>query len=130
TGLWVGLLAVVQLLISMEILATTAIMCGIGLGLLVALRWREVAVRGRHALVGLGVAAGVLAGVASYPVWLAVAGPRHLNGALGWPSPISSTLAGLLVPNANMHFTTPGLSDLSARMLGAVDLAEETAYLG
>jgi hypothetical protein len=130
TGLWLGVLAAAQLLISMEILVLTAILCGIGLAVLVVARRREVATRARHALVGLGVAAAVLGVVAGYPVWMAVAGPRHLTGALGWPSPISSNLAGPFVPTANMHFTTPGLSDLANRMIGVVDLAENTAYLG
>jgi hypothetical protein len=129
-GLWLGLLAAVQFYISAEILLTTVILCLAGLLVLVVARYREVAERARHALVGLVVAASALALLVAYPVWMAVAGPRRFSGPIGWPSPPSVNLLGPFVPTSEMHFTTAGLSRTADTFFGSYHPAENNAYLG
>ena len=87
-GAVLGLLVTVQFFLSTEVLAIAAIAGVVGVVLLAGnalLRaLRGLTDRLRHALCGLGVAAGSSVALLAYPLWFALAGPAHLSG-LVWP---------------------------------------------
>lgn len=84
-GVALGLLAVVQFLISPEVLTMACVVALIGVfvaGLLAigSSFWRHT----RRALQGFGIAVVVAGALLAFPAWFALAGPRHLVGPT-WP---------------------------------------------
>jgi hypothetical protein len=102
-GLLLGVLVVVQGLISIEVLAMTAVVAVAGIAVMGLARLARRQAVGRQAGIAARLAAGtaVIAGpLLAYPVWYLVAGPQHIHGA---PSPTGAfALAPLptLFPNA------------------------------
>ncbi len=87
-GASLGALGAVQFFLSPEVLVMVALAAGIGtavlvLGALVVDRG-TVGRRWRHAAVGMATAAVTAGALLAYPVWYALAGPRHLPGKV-WP---------------------------------------------
>lgn len=84
-GIALGVLLVVQYLVSPEMLVLVAIVGAVGVAMLVvyaALRHPdELRRRLPAALRGLGAGAVTAAVLVAYPVWFALAGPRHTVGA-------------------------------------------------
>ncbi len=83
-GIWLGLLVVAQFFAGTELLAVTILMAVVGLVVTAALNPRRARERLKRIATGFGVAAGVAALVLAYPVWMLLAGPRHIVGA-PWP---------------------------------------------
>ena len=85
SGLSLGLLVVAQFLISPEVLVMTSVVSVIGIlvaALLAGFAWfREHLL---HVLKAFGIASAVAAALLAYPVWFALAGPRHIVGSV-WP---------------------------------------------
>jgi len=81
-GLWLGLLAAAQLLISEEILVMEAIAALAGVVVLCLLGGRQVPRRALHAAKGLAVALGVWVVVSAYPLAVQFLGPDRLLGQL------------------------------------------------
>ena len=103
-GIAFGLLTVVQFFTSTEVLVICVVIGLIGSVIAAILAPRAAWERRRHILLGLTVAAGTVAVFLAYPLWFALAGPRHIIGA-PWPaSPIfGAPLFSLLNPGPNAH---------------------------
>lgn len=85
SGLALGLLVVAQFLISPEVLVMTSVVSVIGIfvaALLAGFAWFKEHLL--HVLKASGIAAAVAAALLAYPVWFALAGPRHIVGSV-WP---------------------------------------------
>jgi hypothetical protein len=127
-GLWLGLLATAQLFISEEILFDTGLAAALLLIVLAASRPRQV--RGRIVALagGLGVAAGVLAVVAGYPLWVQFFGPLHQSGSPFTTDYFKNDLSGFVVPSSFMLFHTAGSAAEALKYQG--QLPEYLGYLG
>src|SRR5207302_11344426 len=82
SGLAFGVLAGVQLVIGEELLATSVIVAGLGLLILIGLHPDRVAGRVGHAARALGVAGGVFVVLAAVPLAVQFAGPQPVPGIL------------------------------------------------
>jgi hypothetical protein len=84
-GVGLGVLVAVQYLVSPEMLVLTALVAAVGVVVLVlwAARRAPDALRGHlpDATRGIGAGVGTALLLAGYPVWFALAGPRHTVGA-------------------------------------------------
>lgn len=133
-GIALGLLIVLQFFLGTELLVMMAMTGLIGLIVVVgyaALHDREdLRRRTRHAMTGLGTAAGLAAVVLAYPTWFAVAGPAHLSGLI-WPNFPSSfggtTLGSYLVPNVSSRSFADLMHSIGGYQGGALP---DALYLG
>ncbi len=128
-GLVLGLLGAMQLLISSEVLADTALMAVIGVVIL-ALRHPRPA-RARAARVAAGgawalIPFGLLCG---YPIWLSLAGPQHVTGPWGDTSVYKADLLGPIVPTTSQLLGGSHWKALGNSFSGS-DIAENGIYLG
>jgi hypothetical protein len=80
-GIAFGVLTVVQFFTSTEVLVISCVIGLIGSVMAAALGPRAAWARRRHILLGLTVAAGTATLLLAYPLWFALAGPRHIVGA-------------------------------------------------
>lgn len=98
-GLALAALAVIQFLISPEVLVICGLLGLIGLLAVMVVGWRQVRVRAGHALPALGLAALVSAAVLAYPVWFGLAGPQAVTGVLFAIAPLAGVpLSGFVAP--------------------------------
>lgn|GEM_PF-2049382 len=125
TGLALGLCLLAQLYISVEIFASMIVLGAITVAVAAVVWWRPTRVDIRRWLHALGVAGIVLVVGASYPLWVALAGPQHIQG----PAQTAQALAGLatdplslVVPTINQHFT------LGHASLGDALVAERNSH--
>jgi hypothetical protein len=135
-GLALGALCVAQFLISPEVLASTAVVGAAGLCVAAvagAGSWpwsrssSAVRERWRPVLGGLGVAGLVAAVCLAYPLWLLVAGPGHVTGAVQDTSLYRGNLLGPVIPGSDMYFHTAASARLADTFSGA---SENGLYLG
>lgn len=102
-GAALGVLAAAQFFISTELLAVTALMAAAALAV-AGLAWPRAS-RGAldRAWPGLAAAAAVAAALLAYPLWMAVAGPRHTTGPI-WPhiGDIATNLSAIVQPHAEL----------------------------
>ena len=102
-GLGLAGLVAWQFFVSTEVLAMLALACALGLVVVAVASLGRPArpERRRHALVGLGVAAGTSMVVLAWPTWFALAGPAHVAGAY-YPSAtlssVGTSLRSLVLP--------------------------------
>jgi hypothetical protein len=128
SGVLLGVLAALQLVIGEELLATSVIVAVLGLLILIGLHPEEVRQRAAHALRALGVAAGVLVVLAAAPLAVQFAGPQRVSGILQEPNIFVSDLLSFVVPT-QLQAIAPGvLTRVSDRFTG--DIAEWTSYIG
>jgi hypothetical protein len=127
-GLWLGLLVTAQLLISEEIGLGTAIAGLVIIIVIVASRPRAVAGQLKTVAAGLGVAAGVTAVVAGYPLWVQFFGPLNQHGTPFLPDYFKNDLSGFVVPSSFMLLHTAGSAAEAMRYQG--NLPEYLGYLG
>jgi hypothetical protein len=135
-GAVVGALVVMQFFVSTELLAITVIMVMVALVLwLVVARGRAVRRLG-DAAAGLALALAVPAVALAYPIWFAVAGPRHISGAV-WPhiDRLSASLAAAVLLHgelAGVRFISEGngsylgIGLLAVLVLGAIRFWDDT----
>lgn len=129
-GILLGLLTVGQLFTSTEVLASTAIVAGLGLVVLIVVRWRYVAQKFSYAIKGLLSGLGVFVLLGGYPIWLLLDGPQHFTGpAQQGLSIYSSDLFGSIVPTLDQIIGPNSWRDLGSRFVTG-DLAENGTYLG
>lgn len=83
-GLGLGLLVVAQFFTGTEYLAMSVVLGAVVLVAACLMAPREAWRHRWEIATGLGTAAGVSVALLAYPVWFAVAGPRHIVGA-AWP---------------------------------------------
>ena len=127
-GLWLGLLVTAQLFISEEILFGAGLAAALLLIVMAASRPRAVPGRVRALAGGLGIAAGVLAVLAGYPLWVQFFGPLYQHGSPFTTDFFKNDLSGFVVPSSYMLFHTAGSAAEAARYQG--QLPEYLGYLG
>ena len=129
-GLLLGVCAVCQFYVSAEVLATTGLVAAIGAFYLFFLGFRFVRGKYRHALVGLLLAAAVIAPLIGYPVIEMLHGPAHYTGpAQGFHNVYNADLLGPLLPTKDMLVAPARLSQIGTRLVGA-QIQENGSYLG
>ncbi len=127
-GLWLGLLVTAQLFITEEILAVTAIAGFLFAAVLAASRPRAVPAAVRRVAAGLAVAAGVVAVIAGYPLWVQFFGPLRQHGSPFTLDYFKNDLSSFVVPSSYQLFHTAGSAAAAARYQG--QLPEYLGYLG
>jgi hypothetical protein len=127
-GVALGLLCVAQFFISVEVLASTAIIGAAGL-LAAAACW-PTAVRERWKPVAcaVGVGVGVAALLLAYPLWLLVAGPERMVGPVQETSLYRGNLLALVIPDSSMYFRVDRFVPLADTFSG--NTSENGLYLG
>ena len=125
SGLALGALALTQLLVTEEVLASTFVVALLGVAVLaVQHRGRLDRERLMHAGVGLAAAAGLLTAGAVWPLWVQFFGRGHVSAPVQDASPYAADLLGLVVPTVHQLL---GISQTSA---WAVNPSENGSYLG
>ena len=132
-GLWLGLLATAQLLITEEILFDAALAGVIFVTVLAASRPRAVLDKIRPDKIrrvagGLAVAAAVMAAGAGYPLWVQFFGPLAEHGSPFTPDFFKNDLSAFVVPSSYLLFHTAGSAAAASRYQG--HLPEYLGYLG
>ena len=131
-GILLGLLCAVQFLIHAEILTDCVLISAVGMVTLAITHRPQAMDRVRKALPALGWGTAVFLLVCGYPVWLIVAGTRHVTGPISpiWLisqehldllSPIRTNIATHLVLANGSAYTVHGIQ---------VNFVNNTAYLG
>jgi hypothetical protein len=115
-----GLLVSLQLLTGEELLATSAVVAGLGVALLAALRPAEVRRRAPYALAVLGIGAAVAVLLCAYPLGVQFLGPRRPGSIL----PARETYIADL-----RAFVVPALSE-RLPLFGRFVIADSEAYVG
>ena len=127
-GLWLGLLATAQLLITEEILFDAALAGVIFVTVLAVSRPRAVLDKIRGVAGGLAVAAAVMALLAGYPLWVQFFGPLAEHGSPFTPDFFKNDLSAFVVPSSYLLFHTAGSAAAASRYQG--HLPEYLGYLG
>jgi hypothetical protein len=127
-GLWLGMLVTAQLFITEEILAVTAIAGLLLVAVLAASRPRAVPAAARRVAAGVGVAAGVTAVIAGYPLWVQFFGPLRQHGSPFTLDYFKNDLSSFVVPSSYQLFHTAGSAAAAARYQGL--LPEYLGYIG
>ena len=120
-----GLVALAQLLIAEEVLASTFVLACFGV---VVLAWQQRrhlnAARLRRSLAGLATAAGLLTVAAAWPLYVQFFGPQRVTAPVQDASPYAADLLGLIVP------ATHQLLGLTETAHWGVNDTENGSYLG
>ncbi|HEY1623163.1 MAG TPA: hypothetical protein VGG16_05135 [Streptosporangiaceae bacterium] len=129
-GLWLGLVVVMQLFVNEEMVFDTALTALIIVLVWAARRgtWRAIRTRAKPVAQGLGVAVGIIAVVAGYPLWIQFFGPLPQSGSPFTLDFFKNDLSGLVVPSSLMFFHTGSSAQFAAHFQG--QLPEYLAYLG
>jgi hypothetical protein len=98
-GVLLGAAGTVQLLTSTEILATTALVAGIGIGLLALMQdWGRVRSVLPRAALGMAVAASSFLVLAAYPLKVLLFGPQRVIGTIEPPNVFVADLLSFVTP--------------------------------
>lgn len=124
TGALLGLVALAQLLTTEEVLASTFVLCVVGLAVLVLQHRSLVRGRLRTAWAGLGVAAGVLTAGAAWPLSVQFFGPQRVSAPVQSATRFAADLFGGIVPTTNQLLGTT-----ATRTWGG-NAVENGSYLG
>ena len=127
-GLQLGLLVTAQLFITEELLFGAVLAAALLLVVMAASRPRDVAARSKTLAGGVGIAAGVLAVLAGYPLWVQFFGPLYQHGSPFTTDFFKNDLSGFVVPSSFMLFHTAGSAAGALRYQG--QLPEYLGYLG
>ena len=131
SGLLLGALAFVQLMISQELLAGEALIATVGLGLLAALHPAQVRSHAPHAAVALGVALVSSLSLSALPLAFQFLGPgRVRTGSLWGPDIFVSDLLGFLIPNGHLQLSSGWTTRITGQFTDACCSSEWSAYLG
>lgn len=127
-GALLGLLIVIQFLISAEVLATTALFSAVALVVLGLADRRSIVDRLRRAWPGIVVAVGMAAVLLAWPLYDLFAGPQRLPGKVGGYRVYHSTLAGTVFPTPLLQFATARMKGIGQR--AGANNSENGAYIG
>jgi hypothetical protein len=128
SGALLGVLAAVQLLISEEVLVTSALAALLGLTLLAFTYKDQVRPHAARVLQALLVAAGTMIALDAFPLWMQFFGPQRMSGSLQ-PTVIYSTdVLNFLVPTRLQQLAPPPALLVTSHFTG--NLLEWNAYLG
>lgn len=124
-GVVLGLVALAQLLTAEEVLASTFVVAFAGVVVLALQQRRRIDwARVRHAVVGLGTAAGLLAVASAWPLWVQFFGRGRVTAPVQDASPYAADVLGLIAPTGHQLL---GLSETSS---WGVNDSENGSYLG
>ncbi len=128
SGALLGVLGAAQLLVSEEILATTALMAAIALVVVVLLHRDAVAAHLAHAIRALLAAVVVFAVLAAAPLAVQFLGPQRVHGALQPSNVYVTDLLNLAVPTSLQQVDPAGAQHVAASFSG--NFGEQSGYLG
>ena len=123
SGMLLGLAAALQLLVSTEVLLTTAIAAIIGIAVAAIVDRRSVRAAARQAARGLFYAAAVALPLAAGPLAIQFLGSQRPSGALQSPGIAVSDLLSPLVPTARERFAPAAAQYRSHHFTGLVEAA-------
>lgn len=127
TGLKLGVLTGLALLVSEEVVALSTVIAVVAVLLLAALFPSEVSPRIGYATRAVGVGVLTALAIAGIPLGYQFFGPQALpSGVL--PSSQRLDLAGLVRPGALQYFASP--ADIAANQTFPANIVENTGYLG
>ena len=130
-GTALGVLAAAQLVTGEEVLASTALLALIGLGLLAAMHRRDRAAlweATRHAVPALALAAAIFLALGAYPLWTQFLGPQRPDRVLEPRNEYVSDLFSFLAPTRIQWLAPSWLVGWTQRFHG--NLGEWGSYLG
>jgi hypothetical protein len=128
-GVTLGLLVVVQFLISQEVIAIVAVLCVAALVIVGVRHPRGVGDMVRVAWRPSGVALVVAGALMAYPVWLMVAGPQHFTGTtFPLDNAFHNDVLSLIAPSHMQRFSL-GLRSLGNRLTVGPE-TETVGYVG
>ena len=118
-GALAGLLVVAQFFVSTELLAMTAVVFTAALVVAAAMAPAAAWAQRRRVAVAAGVSGGIAVVALAYPVWVVLAGPRHIVGFPWKDSPQLGTTPGALV-TAGVGVHAGSLFDAVGGYFGAI----------
>ncbi|MCW2572442.1 MAG: hypothetical protein JWO88_2500 [Frankiales bacterium] len=127
-GLGLGVAVGLQLLVSEEMLASSAFLAAVTASCLAVLHRHSVRVRAPYVLKTLAWAGAVAMLITAVPLYVQFFGPQRVSGQVQTRAP-GADLLSFLLPGPLQAVHRFGLADLQAQVIGA-NLSEQTAYLG
>jgi hypothetical protein len=134
-GIALGLLSVLQLLISEEILATSVLASGVLVAVLIVLRWREgrdavadLRDRLRSVVTALATATATFLIVGGWPLAAQFFGPQRITERVQDPARFSTDLLNLILPTPYQAIAPDFATEVSRDFSGLFH--EATGYLG
>jgi hypothetical protein len=128
-GALLGLIGAAQLLIGEEVLATTAVIAFLGLGVLAGMYPSRVRERLPRVAAALAVAAGVFVVLSAVPLAIQFLGPLRITGLVHAKDTYVADLLSFVTPDQQQWLAPARLVRLFSRFAGS-SLAESDAYLG
>jgi hypothetical protein len=131
-GILLGLLASAQLLISMEMLASTAVLSATGLILVVTYCWSRAGELVRRALIAFGSAVLTFLIVCAYPLWVYFYAPEHTTGTahpMKRLDSLSTDAYGLVLPTSNQAIAPAVVQKISRHFVNRSHV-ENGSYVG
>ena len=128
SGALLGVLAAVQLLISEEVLATSALAALLGLALLAITNKDQVKPHAVRVLQALLVAAVTMVALDAFPLWTQFFGPQRMSGSLQPAAIYSTDVLNFFVPTRLEQLAPPPALLVTSHFTG--NLSEWNAYLG
>lgn len=129
SGVWIGLLAAVQLMISEEVLATEVLAGAILAVTVLALRPQLLLARRERIVQGALVALGVFVVVAGFPLLEQLTGPERISGNFQSTARFSTDLLNLIAPT-NVEWIAPTAAIRATAHFDAGLSLEAVGYLG
>jgi hypothetical protein len=128
-GVVLGLLIVVQFLVSSEVLLGTTVIAVAGVILTALFARSEVRARLRYAVAALSSAALLALVLLAYPVWFLLYGTAHIVGPIQTaPQVYKADLLGPVLPDSLQHFAPAAFLKTADRFAG--NGSENGSYLG
>ncbi len=131
-GITLGILAALQIYVSLEMLALIGIVVGVGTIAYVAINHSQISAHRGYWIRGLGAGAATFVILTGYFLFNFLFGPGHLHGPILATAELQSFHAdflGPIIPTANQLVTTPKLTQLSSHFVVG-NVTENGAYLG
>lgn len=131
-GVLLGVLVVVEYLISPEVLAMMVLVAACGVAVVAVANLGQVRQRLRHAVTALAIGGAVACVALAYPLWVSLFGPQHIVGP---PHPLADLalypgdLLGPIIPTG-FQYLAPASIKLHGNMLSGANPAENGMYLG
>jgi hypothetical protein len=127
SGLALGGMAGLQLLIGEEVFALAAILLAAQVVLMIALFPRHVLAKLPYAAIAFGVAGVVFVAIAGYPIWFQLFGPQHVNGDIQSTNRYVTDLWNLITPTTVQAVVPAEAKRITATFTG--NFAETNGYI-
>jgi hypothetical protein len=131
-GLWLGVMAVIQFFISIDVLSTLGVMTIVGLALVAVIRRHDIRERVSDLVQAAGYACLVAVPLLAVPIYYILAGPGSFSGP---EQPLSILVSyradalSVVVPTSLQRLGPPGWTALGSSFAGG-NLTENGEYLG